>query len=38
MLLEGPSDELVAMRAYIDLRGRMAIANGVDIINRSSAC
>ncbi|MEV7990328.1 AAA family ATPase [Micromonospora sp. NPDC085948] len=33
ILVEGPSDELVVMRAYLDAHGKMPIADGADIIN-----
>ncbi|MGX4657907.1 ATP-dependent nuclease [Micromonospora sp. SCSIO 07396] len=33
ILVEGPSDELILTRAYLDEHGREPIADGVDIIN-----
>lgn len=33
ILVEGPSDELVVQRAYLDLHGRLPIEDGVDVIN-----
>jgi putative ATP-dependent endonuclease of OLD family len=33
ILVEGPSDELIVMRAYHDEHGREPIADGVDVIN-----
>jgi hypothetical protein len=33
ILVEGPSDELVVQRAYLDLHGRIPIEDGVDVIN-----
>lgn len=33
ILVEGPSDELVVQRAYLDVHGRLPIEDGVDVIN-----
>lgn len=33
ILVEGPSDELVVQRAYLDLHDRLPIDDGVDVIN-----
>jgi putative ATP-dependent endonuclease of OLD family len=33
MLVEGPSDELIVQRAYLDVHGRQAIDDGIDIIS-----
>lgn len=33
ILVEGPSDELIVQRAYLDKYGKRAIEDGVDIIN-----
>lgn len=33
ILVEGPSDELIVQRAYLDMHGRRPIADGVDVIN-----
>jgi len=33
ILVEGPSDELIVQRAYLDRHGRLPIQDGVDIIN-----
>ncbi|GAB3831784.1 ATP-dependent endonuclease [Dactylosporangium cerinum] len=33
ILVEGPSDELIVQRAYLDVHGKPPIADGVDVIN-----
>ena len=33
VLVEGPSDELVVQRAYLDLHGRLPIQDGIDVLN-----
>lgn len=33
ILVEGPSDELIIQRAYLDKYGKLPIADGVDVIN-----
>lgn len=33
ILVEGPSDELIIQRAYLDLHGRLPIEDGVDVIS-----
>lgn len=33
ILVEGPSDELVVQRAYLDAYGRLPIQDGIDVIN-----
>ncbi len=33
ILVEGPSDELIVQRAYLDLYGRLPIEDGIDVIN-----
>lgn len=33
ILVEGPSDELVIQRAYLDANGRLPIADGIDVIS-----
>lgn len=32
ILVEGPSDELIVQRAYLDLHGKLPLKNGIDII------
>ena len=32
ILVEGPSDELVVQRAYLDIKGKLPIENGIDVI------
>lgn len=32
-LVEGPSDELVVQRAYLDAHGKLPIKDGVDVIS-----
>ena len=32
ILVEGPSDDLVVQRAYLDIHGRLPVADGVDVI------
>jgi predicted ATPase len=36
ILVEGPSDELIVQRAYIDRHGRASLASGVDVISVKS--
>ena len=33
ILVEGPSDELVVQRAYLDAKGRLPIEDGIDVIS-----
>lgn len=33
ILVEGPSDELVLQRAYLDVRGKLPIEDGIDVIS-----
>jgi predicted ATPase/5S rRNA maturation endonuclease (ribonuclease M5) len=33
ILVEGPSDELIVQRAYLDARGKLPIADGIDVIS-----
>jgi putative ATP-dependent endonuclease of the OLD family len=33
ILVEGPSDELIVQRAYLDVHGQLPIENGIDVIS-----
>lgn len=37
ILVEGPSDELIVQRAYLDQHGKLPIENGVDVISVGTA-
>jgi putative ATP-dependent endonuclease of the OLD family len=37
ILVEGPSDELIAQRAYLDTRGKLPIEEGIDVISVGTA-